>query len=313
MLDDNEISLEQLYKMLHVSKRKAVWMLQNGVIPCRVRNSSTHKYAIRIEDVELYLERSDREKKDEIPQGRFSSRPVSSAIELPELYLTVRGEEQDRYIEHLKCMLTDAPDRLSVKDVASATGYSTDYVGDLIDSGNLYAIKLYGAYCIPKMQLIAFLATDKAFSIRKKSAWHKSVIQEFIHTQGDLYPMKECQRKLYYEIGERIRKSRQEARVSQEELAEYAGISSSYISDIEAGKRNFSVDVLMKIAEALQVSTDWILRANTPGTPVALNRDIDRILDGLSPDELNDVMLILTDIKRSIKRAKCIAKRYGED
>ena len=69
----------------------------------------------------------------------------------------------------------------------------------------------------------------------------------------------------------------------------------------------------MKIAEALQVSTDWILRANTPGTAVALNRDIDRILDGLSPDELNDVMLILTDIKRSIKRAKCIAKRYGED
>ena len=56
MLDDNEISLEQLYKMLHVSKRKAVWMLQNGVIPCRVRNTSTHKYAIRIEDVEIYME-----------------------------------------------------------------------------------------------------------------------------------------------------------------------------------------------------------------------------------------------------------------
>ena len=90
MLDDNEISLEQLYKMLHVSKRKAVWMLQNGVSPCRVRNTSTHKYAIRIEDVEIYMERSKREKRDEIPQGKFSSRPVSSAIELPELYLTVR-------------------------------------------------------------------------------------------------------------------------------------------------------------------------------------------------------------------------------
>ena len=119
--------------------------------------------------------------------------------------------------------------------------------------------------------------------------------------------MKDCQKKLYHEIGERIRKSRQEARISQEELAEYAGISGSYISDIEAGKRNFSVDVLMKIAEALQVSTDWILRADTPSTAAVLNRDIERILDGLSADEPNDVMLILTDIKRSIKRAKCIA------
>ena len=68
-----------------------------------------------------------------------------------------------------------------------------------------------------------------------------------------------------------------------------------------------------KIAEALQVSTDWILRADTPGTAAVLNRDIERILDGLSADELNDVMLILTDIKRSIKRAKCIAKRYGDN
>ena len=69
----------------------------------------------------------------------------------------------------------------------------------------------------------------------------------------------------------------------------------------------------MKIAEALQVSTDRILRADTPGTETVLNRDIKRIRDILSADEPNDVMLILTDIKRSIKRAKCIAKRYGDN
>ena len=49
------------------------------------------------------------------------------------------------------------------------------------------------------------------------------------------------------------------------------------------------------------------------GAAEVLNRDIERIFDGLSADELNDVMLILTDIKRSIKRAKCIAKRYGDN
>ena len=70
--------------------------------------------------------------------------------------------------------------------------------------------------------------------------------------------------------------------------------------------------MLIKISEALQVSTDWILRANTPGTYTVLNNDIDRILDGLTPDELNDIALILTDIKRSIKRAKCIVKKHTE-
>ena len=67
----------------------------------------------------------------------------------------------------------------------------------------------------------------------------------------------------------------------------------------------------MKIAEALQVSTDRILRADTPGTAVVLNRDVERILDGRSADELNDVMLILADIKRSIQRAKCNARLRG--
>ena len=41
MLGEGEISLEQLYKMLHVSKRKAAWMLQNGIIPCRIRPTAT--------------------------------------------------------------------------------------------------------------------------------------------------------------------------------------------------------------------------------------------------------------------------------
>ena len=49
------ISLEQLYKMLHISKRKAAWMLQNGIIPCEIRNTPTHKYSVRKEDVLAYM------------------------------------------------------------------------------------------------------------------------------------------------------------------------------------------------------------------------------------------------------------------
>ena len=55
MLKDGEISLEQLYKMLHISKRKAAWMLQNGIIPCEIRPTKTHRYVIRMEDVQVYL------------------------------------------------------------------------------------------------------------------------------------------------------------------------------------------------------------------------------------------------------------------
>ena len=48
MLKEGEISLEQLYKMLHISKRKAAWMLNNGIIPCQIRPTKTHRYIINI-------------------------------------------------------------------------------------------------------------------------------------------------------------------------------------------------------------------------------------------------------------------------
>ena len=54
------ISLEQLYKMLHISKRKAAGMLQNGIIPCEIRNTPTHKYTIRKEDVLAYIAKNER-------------------------------------------------------------------------------------------------------------------------------------------------------------------------------------------------------------------------------------------------------------
>ena len=57
------------------------------------------------------------------------------------------------------------------------------------------------------------------------------------------------------QLGENIRKIRNQRGYSQEEFAEIAGFSRSYYTEIETGKRNISVLNLVKIAEALKV--DW--------------------------------------------------------
>lgn len=77
MLGEGEISLEQLYKMLHVSKRKAAWMLQNGIIPCRIRPTATHRYIIRLEDVEIYLKKQKRQGERRSPLGSSTPSPGS--------------------------------------------------------------------------------------------------------------------------------------------------------------------------------------------------------------------------------------------
>lgn len=55
-------------------------------------------------------------------------------------------------------------------------------------------------------------------------------------------------------FGETVRKLRQERQISQEEFADLCGLHRTYISDIELGKRNVSLENIEKIAVALDIS-----------------------------------------------------------
>lgn len=52
--------------------------------------------------------------------------------------------------------------------------------------------------------------------------------------------------------------------ISQESLAFEAGVSRTYICDIERGKRSVSIDVMGKIADALQVPLADLLHSDLP-------------------------------------------------
>jgi transcriptional regulator with XRE-family HTH domain len=54
-------------------------------------------------------------------------------------------------------------------------------------------------------------------------------------------------------LGERIKELRKLRGLSQEALAEKAGISSQYVSNIERGKENPTLDLLFQLADALKV------------------------------------------------------------
>ncbi len=55
-------------------------------------------------------------------------------------------------------------------------------------------------------------------------------------------------------IGQRIRELRKELELSQEALAYKAEVDRTYITDVENGRRNVSVEILTRIISALDVS-----------------------------------------------------------
>src|SRR4249920_2915837 len=59
-------------------------------------------------------------------------------------------------------------------------------------------------------------------------------------------------------IGEYIREQREQAKISMRQLAQSAGISNPYLSQIERGLRKPSADILQAIARALQISSETL-------------------------------------------------------
>ncbi|MDR2734193.1 MAG: helix-turn-helix domain-containing protein [Spirochaetota bacterium] len=54
-------------------------------------------------------------------------------------------------------------------------------------------------------------------------------------------------------VGDNIKKYRKQLGISQEELAERAGLHRTYIGSVERGERNITLDSLQVIASALNI------------------------------------------------------------
>lgn len=61
-------------------------------------------------------------------------------------------------------------------------------------------------------------------------------------------------------VGDRIREVRDEMRMTQDRLAELSGLSKGFLSDVENNKRNIGAQNLLKIANVLGASVDYLLR-----------------------------------------------------
>ena len=63
----------------------------------------------------------------------------------------------------------------------------------------------------------------------------------------------------YKAMGRRIRQRRRWLNMTQEQLAEAAGLSTSFVGHIERGSRKLSVEMLWAICKALEISMDDIV------------------------------------------------------
>lgn len=93
-------------------------------------------------------------------------------------------------------------------------------------------------------------------------------------------------------LGKRLRESRISKGYTQQDLADRAEIGVVYVSEIERGIKMPSLNIFIKIVDALEVSADYVLRDELPSGKEYVFDEISYKLQSITPKQRR----VVTDI-----------------
>ena len=99
-------------------------------------------------------------------------------------------------------------------------------------------------------------------------------------------------------IGSRIREQRKRLRMSQEQFAEKTNITSTYLSEIERGKKMPSIATLVNIVNGLEISADILLRDTVDAAKPYVLSELTANMQDLTPAQLklaHNIMEVIRD------------------
>jgi transcriptional regulator with XRE-family HTH domain len=73
-------------------------------------------------------------------------------------------------------------------------------------------------------------------------------------------------REFLVDFGNVVRSQRKRLEISQEELGYRAGLHRTYVTEIEAGVRNISIDSIIRLAKGLEISLTELFERFEKGT-----------------------------------------------
>ena len=149
------VSKEQMRIICHISKRKARYLLQSGLVPCENSGKLTRNYKIKTADVVKYLQdREELPEKYKYEQSSSNTRYIYS--KLAELGTDI--ESLSAYYEEL---FKDYPDIVTVANIAQMTGFTRGSVTGWLKDKKIKSFKIKNVYRVPKIYLLKFLVSNE--------------------------------------------------------------------------------------------------------------------------------------------------------
>ena len=108
----------------------------------------------------------------------------------------------------------------------------------------------------------------------------------------------------YAAIGARIKQCRQRKSMSQERLAELADVGASYISSIEHGHKKPSLETLLNVSRAMNITVNDLLTDVQPTDLFAPLRELELLLDECTPKERRILLQTAAALKSILHQTK---------
>ena len=116
-------------------------------------------------------------------------------------------------------------------------------------------------------------------------------------------------------LGSRIKERREELKWTQDVLAQKAGISKGFLSDLENAKRSIRAEKLLDLARVLGVSIDYLMTGEDPEQPYSKDIEIPASLAEFADQEglgFRKVMMLLK-MRQQIVAHRSTSDRHPSD
>lgn len=161
------VTKDQFYRICHISKKTALYYLDNGVIPCIDSGKKTRRYKIAIKDIIFFLQDRDENPEKYYLPNHFNNPFLPSEIRQykakprPDTYKYVyklKGiKEVKDYQKYLEQQFADYPDMMTSVQIQQVTGHSISTIVSWCKSGKVRYIRHHNTYLIQKKSVITYL------------------------------------------------------------------------------------------------------------------------------------------------------------
>ena len=184
----NGMNKEQFYKVAHISKATALYLLKSGLVPCCDTGKETRRYSIKTEDVITYLcDRAAKPCRFAAPAGWYyeKSGVHRQGDIVKETMLALDDEKKDKLRQFFEKELSEYDDLITAEQVAAFLGYHKSTAVYWCEKRRIKSFKVSAKYLIPKICLVDFLVSPESFCIHQKSLIHRQLLWEFLSSIGE--------------------------------------------------------------------------------------------------------------------------------